>query len=32
MIEDFDDLDRDVALELARYDALQLWLDEQIEG
>jgi hypothetical protein len=27
MIEDWNDDDRDVALELARYDALQRWLD-----
>jgi hypothetical protein len=28
MIEDFDDEDRDTRDELARYDALQRWLDE----
>ena len=28
MIEDFDDLDRDTALELARYDALTAYLSE----
>lgn len=28
MIEDFDDMDRDVADELRRYDAETAWLDE----
>jgi hypothetical protein len=29
MIEDFDDLDRDTADELRRYDELQRWIDAQ---